>query len=180
MEGTRPVSPEDLPQCERLLDTALRAVVRQRGGLRALADLARPGTGTDTHGAEGEARGRDIVESGAADGTLAATLLSTWTHGGTHRLLAGTVDGEIVGLAAGHCAPSGGDSVGVVDCVYVEAAARGVGVGTAMAEALLEWFGAQGCRGVDAPALPGDRESKQLFESLGLSARLLVLHRRLP
>ncbi len=37
---------------------------------------------------------------------------------------------------------------------------------------------AAGCLGVDAVALPGDRNTKNFFESFGLKARLLVVHHR--
>ncbi len=36
------------------------------------------------------------------------------------------------------------------------------------------------CFGIDALALPGDRETKNFFESFGLKARQLVVHRSLP
>ena len=36
---------------------------------------------------------------------------------------------------------------------------------------------AQGCFGVDSLALPGDRHTKNFFESFGLVARAIVVHR---
>jgi hypothetical protein len=48
-----------------------------------------------------------------------------------------------------------------------------------MVGSLVDWFAAHGCTDVDAVALPGDRSSKQLLESSGFKARLLVLHRSL-
>ena len=55
----------------------------------------------------------------------------------------------------------------------------GVGVGTALMEAVVEWCGARGCAEVDALALPGDRSTKQRLEAAGFTARLLTLSRRL-
>jgi hypothetical protein len=49
-----------------------------------------------------------------------------------------------------------------------------------MMGSLLEWFGARGCSGVDATALPGNRATKNIFEESGFTARLLVMHHRLP
>ena len=44
---------------------------------------------------------------------------------------------------------------------------------------LLEWCRDQGCRGVDALALPGMRATKNFFEESGFSARLIVMHHRM-
>ncbi len=95
-------------------------------------------------------------------------------------VLAGTVDGVIVGLAAG-CVEQlrDGRRLGVIRELFVEAEARGVAVGEAMMGELLPWFREQGCVGVDAMALPGARATKNFFEGSGFSARLLVMHHRL-
>ncbi len=58
-------------------------------------------------------------------------------------------------------------------------AARRGGVGKAVAESLMYWCRSQGCRGVDADALPGSRPVKSFFEANGFTARLLVMHRPL-
>lgn len=162
MEGARPFRDADRPQCVALLRQAFDAARALRGGPAALAALA---------GEPGRS-GPHEPDAGA--------LVASWRSDTIHHVLVGTVDDEVVGVAAGHYVRGGNAKIGVVDVVYVEPDARGVGVGTAMAQSLLDWFAAEGCHGVDAPALPGDRESKQLFESFGLSARLLVLHRALP
>lgn len=93
------------------------------------------------------------------------------------RLLVGQFEGAVVGAAAGRIeSPTRGQ---VVWC-HVEAGARGVGVGTALVTALAGWFTEAGCTEMEAVALPGDRSTKQLYESSGLKARLLVMHRSLP
>ena len=159
MEGARPAVFEDLASCARLLDAARRAAADLRGGPELVAESP----------------------SWTASGPIAADVLATsWARDPRRRLLAGTFDGAVVGVAVGRLAEGGRGTVGIVDCCYVDPEARGVGVGSAMAGALVTWFAAQGCTAVDAPALPGDRSTKQLFESLGFSARLLLLHRRLP
>lgn len=91
-------------------------------------------------------------------------------------VLLGTFDGAVVGIGVAHLGPQ---RTGRLDCCYVEPGARGVGVGGALVDGLLRWLAARGCTGVDAPALPGDRATKQLLEGAGFKARLLVLHRRL-
>ena len=42
---------------------------------------------------------------------------------------------------------------------------------------VLDELRAAGCIGIDSRALPGDRETKNFFESFGLKARLLTVHR---
>lgn len=106
-----------------------------------------------------------------------------WVAGGSSRvLLVGTFAGVTVGIAAGSLAGevvSSNRRLGRVDWCYVEPGARQVGVGAALVEELLRWFGEHGCTDVDANALPGDRATKQLYETAGFKARLLTLHRQL-
>jgi GNAT superfamily N-acetyltransferase len=107
--------------------------------------------------------------------TLARTLDDPgWT------VWVGTVDDQIVGYATGRTETlPGGTDLGVVEELFVEPGARGVGVGEALMGALLAWFVDRGCAGVDTVALPGDRLTKNFFESNGFKARLLVMHRAL-
>jgi GNAT superfamily N-acetyltransferase len=64
-----------------------------------------------------------------------------------------------------------------VDDLFVEAEARGVGVGEALLSQVTAWFERRGCAGTDAAVLPGQRSTKALFESSGYKARLIVMHR---
>ena len=109
------------------------------------------------------------------------TLLERWTRpGGAAHLLVGEYEGAVVGLLAVTVAPpAAGRRSGMIECCYVETGARGVGVGTALTEAAVEWCTAWGCTDVDALALPGDRSTKQRLEAAGFTARLLTLSRRL-
>lgn len=61
--------------------------------------------------------------------------------------------------------------------VYPEA--RDAGIGEAMMDLIVERLTEMGAVGVDAWALPGDRATKNFFESFGLKARLLTAHREL-
>jgi len=119
------------------------------------------------------ARGGDLL---AALGTAGTPAAAGWWLAPDRALLVGEFDGVAVGVAAGQVV--GG--LGRVDCCYVEPDARGVGVGGSLVQALLAWFADRGCSDVDALALPGDRSTKQLLETAGFKARLLVFHRRLP
>lgn len=160
MEGARPAGLDDVPACALLLRDAQAAAAGRRGGPSMVAD-----------------RAPDAPPAGADSPERA---LRSWVAGPGHVLLAGTLDNAVVGVAAGHVQDRAGERVGVVDCLYVEPGARGVGVGSALTTRLVAAFSDLGCDAVDAPALPGDRETKQRFEAAGFSARLLVLHRRLP
>ncbi|MGH9150801.1 MAG: GNAT family N-acetyltransferase, partial [Acidimicrobiales bacterium] len=95
------------------------------------------------------------------------------------RVLVGTIGDEVTGYAVGRLeALADGRVLGVIDELFVEPEARHVGVGAALAGALVEWCGAAGCAGVDAQALPGNRAAKNFFEAAGFSARLIVMHHR--
>jgi GNAT superfamily N-acetyltransferase len=92
----------------------------------------------------------------------------------------GTIDDYVVGYAAGRIEDLvPGERLGVIEDLFVEAEARSVGVGEALANAIVGWFETRGCTGADALALPGARATKNFFEESGFTARLLVMHRRL-
>jgi GNAT superfamily N-acetyltransferase len=90
-------------------------------------------------------------------------------------VLLGTIDGTPVGHAV---VTADGDLATIAE-LFVDPEARAVGVGEAMLDDVLAWARSRGCTGVDAAALPGARETKNFFETFGLTARLLVVHRRL-
>jgi len=95
-------------------------------------------------------------------------------------LLVGTLHDVVVGfVAARQEVLRDGSRHAVVDEIYVEPPARGVAVGEVLMDAVIDWCEAAGCTGVDAVALPGDRETKNFFERFGLTARAIIVHRRL-
>jgi GNAT superfamily N-acetyltransferase len=97
-----------------------------------------------------------------------------------HEVAVGTIDGVIVGYGLVRAERLGdGSLLGVIDDIYVDPEARSIGVGEALMDHLIEWCRAQGCFGVDSLALPGDRATKNFFESFGLVARAIVVHRPL-
>lgn len=151
VEQARLARTEDRQACTRPLSQALVAAESMRGGAALVGDA----------------------------GTV--SLLDRWTQpGGAAHLLVGEFDGAVVGLlgATVSDAPRGLTN-GLIECCYVEAGARGVGVGTALMEAAVAWCAERDCDGVDALALPGDRTTKQRLEAAGFTARLLTLSRRL-
>lgn len=95
-------------------------------------------------------------------------------------VVAGTIDGTIVGYGVVRAETlAGGGTLGVVSDLYTLPDARGVGVGEAVMNAMIAWSRQRGCFGVDSMALPGDRHTKNFFESFGLVARAIVVHRSL-
>lgn len=95
-------------------------------------------------------------------------------------LWAGCIDDHVVGYALARVVElNDGSPHGVIEALYVEPGARGVGVGGSLVEAVVDWLAAWGCRGVDASSLPGQRATKSLLEQSGFRARLVVMHKEL-
>ena len=69
--------------------------------------------------------------------------------------------------------------VAEVEGIYVTPEARGVSLGEEMLTTLVATATEAGAREIDATALPGDRDTKNLYERFGLVARLIVVSRRL-
>jgi GNAT superfamily N-acetyltransferase len=72
---------------------------------------------------------------------------------------------------------AGGKCVAVVDHLFVEPGARELSLGEWLLEAATRWAQAAGCVGIEAMALPGAREAKNLFERAGLKARKIIVYR---
>jgi len=95
-------------------------------------------------------------------------------------LVVGTIDGVTIGFGAVEVETlRTGERLGSITELFVEEGARAVGVGEAMASALIDFCIAQGCCGIDARALPGHRAAKNFFEEQSFTARALVMHRPL-
>ncbi|HUY64417.1 MAG TPA: GNAT family N-acetyltransferase [Acidimicrobiales bacterium] len=157
MEAARPAAREDAERCAELCRTALAEINEVRGGplfARREAGLL----------------AKALLRPGGLDSVMAAPR---------RRVLVGTIDDVVVGLAVGRIDDVGEAGLGVIDACYVEPAARGVGVGRSLLDALVSWFSSTSCRAVDAGALPGDRRTKNFFEAAGFKARLITLHRPL-
>lgn len=95
-------------------------------------------------------------------------------------VVVGTIDGAVVGYGVIRLVGlHDGAVLGRVTDIYVMPEARGVGVGEAMMDELMDWAGRRACIGVDSLALPGDRDTKNFFETHGLVARSIIVHRSL-
>jgi GNAT superfamily N-acetyltransferase len=157
MEAARPAVRADGERCAELCQQALDALAHVRGGPL----FSRRETGLVA---------KALLRPGGLDRLLAD---------GRRRVLVGTVDDTVVGLALGRIDAVGEATLGVIDAFYVEPGARGVGVGAAMVDDLVRWFSTSRCRGIDVTALPGDRQTKNFLEGSGFKARLLTMHRLL-
>jgi GNAT superfamily N-acetyltransferase len=92
-------------------------------------------------------------------------------------MVVGTIDHVVIGFGAVTLETlHGGERLGVITDLFVDAGARGVGVGEAMVEALVAFCVDHGCVGIDALALPGHRTTKNFFEESGFTARAIVMH----
>jgi GNAT superfamily N-acetyltransferase len=70
-------------------------------------------------------------------------------------------------------------AVGRIDQVFVTPAARELGFGDALLAAAAEEARSAGASVLEGQALPGDRETKNLYERAGITARLITVSRRL-
>ena len=96
------------------------------------------------------------------------------------RIFVGTIDDYPLGFIATRSEEllpqAAGKRVASVRLVFTDPAARGVGVGEAMIDAVLEHYRARGFHRFDAHVLPGHRAAKNFFESAGFAARSIIMH----
>ncbi|MDZ4827365.1 MAG: GNAT family N-acetyltransferase [Actinomycetota bacterium] len=155
MENARAATPADIPRIVELAH-ALRSELRDMRG----------GGLWETR----EARLRPNAES------VGPFLARDDTY-----IALGTIDDAVIGYGTVDIEVlEDGSRLGVVGDLFVEDGARAVGVGEAIADALVAFCTAGGCVGVDAFALPGHRTAKNFFERSGFTARALLMHKRLP
>lgn len=154
-EAARPALEQDLPALAELQARCLAELEAKRGGALLSSQLA------------------SKAKQGPAG--LAEALRDP-----EERLWVGTLAGVAVGYARARCQPLAGNRLlGMLEELFVEQEARGVGVGEALVTAAMAWLGDRGCVGVDTCTLPGDRSTKNFLEQAGFRARLLVMHRAL-
>ncbi|HJM00158.1 MAG: GNAT family N-acetyltransferase [Acidimicrobiales bacterium] len=92
-------------------------------------------------------------------------------------LWVGLIDDVPVGYAAARAEIlRTGEILGIVSDLWVEPGAREVGVGEALINEIIIWCKERHCIGIDSLALPGNRATKNFFETFGFKARLLTVH----
>lgn len=143
--------------------------------LAALAEMA-----ADAVAEQGDARGgwvwtRREARSLPVDRSLRAAIEDPEAI-----VVVGELDDVPVGYAVAHLELlRTGEPLAVVEDIYVHPEGRGVGLGEAMMDLLVAWAEDHDCAGIDAFVLPGNRQSKNFFETFGLTARAILVHRRL-
>jgi GNAT superfamily N-acetyltransferase len=166
-------SPEDPVQPNAAPEEAAR--VATADDLPALVDLTAAAIAEKREQKGGELWARREQRRDPLEASLAAALQDDDAV-----VLVGTIDGTVVGFGSAHVERlRDGGLLGVVDEVYVDPGARAVGVGEVLMNDLVGWCRERGCFGVDSLALPGDRATKNFFESFGLVARAIVVHKKL-
>ena len=153
-EAARTAVEADIPQVVALAGAAAAEKLGQKGGTLWARREARPAP-------------------------QEAALRSAW-ESPEHEVAVGTLDGVVVGYGVVRAETlRDGGLLGVIEDIYVDPGARAVGVGETLMNHLIDWCCDRGCFGVDSLALPGDRDTKNFFESFGLVARAIVVHRPL-
>ncbi|MEE9416063.1 MAG: GNAT family N-acetyltransferase [Acidimicrobiales bacterium] len=153
-ESARLATPDDVAAISLLVQDALGSITDSRGGELWTLHNARSVPAEDS-----------VADAVGDDQQL---------------VVVGTLDGSIVGYAMAQLArlPDETD-LAVLSDLFVLAEARQVGVGEAIIDLVLRWATGRACRGIDSAALPGDRHTKNFFESNGLVARAITVHKRL-
>ena len=92
----------------------------------------------------------------------------------------GEIDGAVIGFLRGtvDLIPARG-MVYTVDRVFVVEQARQLGFGDALLAAAMKFAVSTHCVAIEANALPGDRETKNLYERAGIKARNIIVSRPL-
>jgi len=86
---------------------------------------------------------------------------------------------ELEGIVVGYIELVLRGDVAVVNQIYVEPGARELGFGDDLLDAARQEAQRHGCSVLEGTALPGDRETKNLFERAGMTARKIIVSTRL-
>lgn len=122
---------------------------------------------------EAEARAALLEQRGGV-ALLGELALAEWADA-VGRAWVGTIDDVVVGyLELELRAP-----VAAVRQVYVHPEARELGLGDELLANAMEAGRAAGCTVLEGTALPGDRDTKNLYERAGVVARKITVSKRL-
>ncbi len=85
------------------------------------------------------------------------------------------VDQTVMGYLVARLGQTKTGKIATIEQVFVTKDARNIGIGDALVGATIAWAKAESLVALDGFALPGDRETKNLFERSGLVARLITV-----
>jgi len=154
LENARIADANDSKYLERLAIGAEQELIQKRGGLT-------------------------LSKENPNYGNAKAYFNSAFSDSSTE-VFVGTIDEVIVGFGViklGNL--EDGTAHASIKALYVEEAARSIGVGEAMMEEMLVCAASHRAEAVDAVALPGDRATKNFFETHGLVARAIIVQKAL-
>ncbi|CAB4339756.1 MAG: GNAT family N-acetyltransferase [Actinobacteria bacterium] len=149
----RPAEQSDLNELSVLMDAAVLELRSQRGG-EALS----------------WAIDRNVDSLVSLTSALEAADTMLWC---------GLWENVLVGYAIASVVSEGTEQVVVLTDIYTTPEVRDVGVGELLLESAIAWATVLDAVAIDGHALPGARESKNLFERFGLTARLITVRRQL-
>lgn len=99
---------------------------------------------------------------------------------GGSQVLVALLCGDIIGyLVTSDAVVPGLGRICSIERVFVHEAARGIGGGDALLQEALTRARRRSCDVIEADALPGDRDTKNLFERAGITARRITVSKRL-
>jgi GNAT superfamily N-acetyltransferase len=142
---------------------ARAALVDARGGARWLEEHPAVGPGWAAE-----------VETGA----VFVAVLSAPPTAGTDGV-AGVQAVEAVEVVVGYLALAVDGGVARITQVFITPDARELGFGDALIDVATDAARDAGAAVIEGEALPGDRETKNLYERAGITARLITVSRRL-
>lgn len=154
-EGARTATEADLEILVAMAQVARQAVADQRGG--------------------------DLWIHHHVSADVTPELFTGALRSDDHTVVVGHIDNDVVGYALVLLVElNDGRKMAKIDELFVLPDARGVGVGEKVLLEVMSWARHHGCFGVDSLALPGDRGTKNFFETFGMKARSILVHSALP
>lgn len=145
---------EDAPELARLRDLACEHIAQQRGGAVALlSDFPK----------------QDALKASLEPGSDTERLFIIALIGTTP---VGYCSAAITQLEQGYLLCR-------ISELFVESPAQEIGMGALLLQFTTQWAVERHCAGIDATVMPGDRETKNFFETFGLVARAITVHQDL-
>lgn len=142
--------------------------------VRAAASVDAPACVDIDHDARHELVEQRGGEAWLAEHRPLSDLSEWWAHS-----FVAVIDDVIVGFLVGRIDDTTRGRVFRVDRVYVLAGARELGCGDELVAAAMARAIDENCGFLEAVALPGDRDTKNLYERAGVTARSITVSKRL-